>query len=197
MPLDPPRISATLPASEKRSTWFIVTASDAVTSRHLVAVQDVHVELDAEARLGRRQDAPADEIEALLDELAPQRLDAEMRRQVFDEGAVRRVEGEMRGRRHRQPSFPAMRHDDAAARGGEIADLLRLDEAADAADIRLRDVDLAALDEILELPMRRQPFAGRDLHRRGVVQLGVLVEVVDPDRRLEKEEIEFLPLADR
>src|SRR6266849_6663053 len=108
MPLDPPRISATLPASEKRSAWFIVAAF--IISCHLVAVQDVHVELDAEARLGRRQDAPVDEIEALLDELAPQRLDTEMRRQVFDEGAVRRVEGEMRGRRHRQPSFPAMRH---------------------------------------------------------------------------------------
>src|SRR5258708_11039555 len=190
MPLDPPRTSATLPASENRSAWFIVVESDAVTSRHLVALQYVHVELDAEAGLGRRQDAAADEIEALLDELAPQRLDAEMRRQVFDEGAVRRVEGEMRRRRHRQPGLPAMRHDDAAARGGEGADLLRLHEAADASDIGLRDVDLAALDQILELPMRRQPFARRNLHRRGVVQFGVLVEIVDPDRRFEEEEIE-------
>src|SRR6476646_7927512 len=135
MPLDPPRISAPFPASEKRSVSLIVSS----TARHLVAAQDIHVELDAEAGPGRWQDAPADKIEPFLDELAPQRLDAEMRRQVFDEGAVRRVEGEMRRRRHRQPGLPAMRYDDAAARGGEVTDLLRLDEAADATDIGLRD----------------------------------------------------------
>jgi hypothetical protein len=68
-------------------------------------------------------------------------------------------------------------------------------KAADAADIGLCHVDLAALDEVLELPVRRQPFAGGDLHRRRVVQLGVFVEIVDPDRRLEEEEVELASIA--
>src|SRR3954447_7931881 len=124
IPLDPPSTRATLPASENRSECFIAV----LRSCNGIASQHVLVDFDTEARRGGRQDASIGEGEAFLNQLAAQRLDTEMRRQVLDEGAVRRVEGEVRRGRDRQARLPAMRDDDAAPRRREIADLLGLDE---------------------------------------------------------------------
>ena len=65
----------------------------------------------------------------------------------------------------------------------------RLGQSPDAPDVGLRDVHAASLDQGRELEARRQPLALGDPHRRAARELGVAGEVVDPERRLEEEDV--------
>ena len=101
--------------------------------------------------------------------------------------------GQVRRRRDRDPGLPAMGDDHPAARGGEVADAARFRQPADPADVRLRDGDEAAVDQLQELVPGREPLPGGELHGRAPGKLRVALEIVRPQRRLHEEQVEGLP----
>ena len=74
-----------------------------------------------------------------------------------------------------------------------VADDFGLADAADAADVGLYDLN-AGLHQLRELKAGGKPFAVRDRHRGLCGYSGDLVQIVRPDRGLEKEAVEFGPI---
>ena len=83
-----------------------------------------------------------------------------------------------------------MRNDEAARCGRELAHPPGLREPAHPPDVRLDDGD-PGRDQVRELVPRREPLALCDANGRAPLQLGVAGEVVDPQRRLEEEDVEL------
>ena len=92
--------------------------------------------------------------------------------------------------------FPAVRDNLPAPFGGHVADFHGLGQASDPANVRLGDVHFSAIHQVGEFVSGGLPFAGGDADAAFVVHPGVAVEVVHPERSLEKVDVEFLPVAD-
>ncbi len=91
------------------------------------------------------------------------------------------------------PVFHAWGTMSRPALGGEVADAASLGEPPDPADVGLRDLHAADVDQHLEVVAGREPLARRDPHRRARRQLRVPGDVVRPERRLEEEHVEVGP----
>ena len=88
--------------------------------------------------------------------------------------------GEVGAGRDADSGFPAVRDDLSSAFGGHVTNFHRLGEPADAADIRLGNIDFSNVQQVSKLVMRGQPFAGGDTDAAFVVQAGVAFEVIHP-----------------
>src|SRR5215207_8498977 len=113
-------------------------------SRDRVAAHDVPVQLDSQTWLAWQGDrAVGTEFQLFACQLSPQPLVAELRRQVLDECAVIRDEGEMRGGGDGDPGLPAVGHNRDSARLRHVADDLCLPNAPNSTDVGLSDLDPA------------------------------------------------------
>ena len=93
-----------------------------------------------------------------------------------------------------------VRRDLGVVRLGHAGDLLRLEQAADAAEVQLQDRGGARLEHAGELVLRRQPLAGRDRDRRRPRDARHLLGHLGRRRLLEPERVvrlEPLREADR
>ena len=88
------------------------------------------------------------------------------------------------------PVFHACGTTSRSRLGGHPRDAPRLGQPADPADVRLRDVRRSPVDQCRELVRVVSHSPCGDPDRRAPRELGVAVEVVDPERRLEEEDVE-------
>ena len=154
----------------------------------------VAVELDPEAGTGRQRDRAIDHLQLVAGEVLAQTCLAQLRWEELDVVAVGCDGGEMCRGCDRDTCLPQVRDNSQPALAGEVAHALGLGQAADTADVGLRDGDPPAFDQVEVLEARRQPLARRDRDRL-LGEARVAVEVVRPQRRLNKEEVELLPVA--
>ena len=108
---------------------------------------------------------------------------------VLEERHVGSDRGQVRGRRDGDPGLPAVGHDHPAPLGGQVAHPPGLGETAHAAHVGLGDLHTAAVHQVEELKPGREPLAGGDRNRRSARQLGVALQVVCPQRRLDEEHV--------
>ena len=153
---------------------------------HAVFLERVSVQLDAEpGRVGQRDHA-VDDRQVLDQQLAAERRLGELDGQELDVRAAVAGRGEMCARGDPDPALPAVRDDQAIAVGGDPADPQCLGETTDAADVRLKHVELTAVGEVEKLEARVLPLAGGDPDRRPVMEKGIALQVIDVDRRLDE-----------
>src|SRR6185503_12281598 len=112
-----------------------------------------------------------------------------VRREEFDIGAVRSDGRKMRARSDADASLPAVWDDEPFSFTRHFHNAPRLGEAADATNIGLRDIDQSHVHQVGEFVTCILPFASSDFHWRCVVQTSIASEIIDLNRRLEKEEI--------
>ena len=137
-----------------------------------------------------------DELQVVLHEFLAEFGISEFRGKVFEVGAVRGDGGEVGAGGDADSGFPAVRDNLPAPFGGHVADFHGLGQASDPANVRLGDVHFSAIHQVGEFVSGGLPFAGGDADAALVVHLGVAVEVVHPERSLEKVDVEFIPVAD-
>ena len=88
-----------------------------------------------------------------------------------------------------------MRDDQQIALGRKLAHAAGLGQPPDATDVRLHDVDAAAIHEVEKLEARRLPFARGDPDGRALGEPAVALEVVHPEWRLDEEHVVARPTS--
>src|SRR5919202_363740 len=88
----------------------------------------------------------------------------------------------------------AVRRDRDVVCFGHRRDLADFRDAAGMGEIRLDDVDIAVLQNLLEIPARKHSLAGRDRYRRMSGNLTQRLVVLRQDRLLDEEQVERFEL---
>jgi hypothetical protein len=161
------------------------------------AAERLPVHLDAQAGLPRQRDLAALELELVGHQLLPEERVAQVGGEELDERAVRGHRGEVSAGGNADPRLPGVGDDEPAPPGGKLAHAARLGEAADAPHVGLGDVDQPAVHEVLELEARGEPLAGSHPDTRLAVEPRVARDVIARERRLDEEEVELPPVAER
>ena len=144
------------------------------------SLQGVHVDLDAEDWFLWDGQFSIDEFQFVLNEFLPEFRVGQFCGEVFEEWTVRGDGREVGAGRDADSGFPAMWNNLSSPFGGHVANFHRLGEPADAADVRLGNIDFSNVQQVPKLVMRGQPFAGGDTDAAFVVQAGVAFEVIHP-----------------
>ena len=87
---------------------------------------------------------------------------AQFAKQKFYEGAVRSVDRHVHGGGDADSRFPAVGHDDSSAIFCQLANPARFGEPANASDVGLRNVGLAAIHQVDEFKPAGLPLPGGD-----------------------------------